>query len=766
MRMPACELCQKILDLEGGRKCDITNTPVHRSWNSFIRSIDEGCPICLNLWREIGRPSATLWRDEPGSYFESYWQWINKPKTANITCQTHWRLGGAITVHFLPCHPLGSFLSASLTRLIPGMPVEEVRKLEDGNVMARVALDKRATLDSSIGLIAVWLSRCQTGHARCQCYPRPSRGQKNYPTRLIDLRTDLQGGLSETWSIVIPEESDAVQFTEYIAVSHRWTEFTPKLFKKHLDRLQKGQPDAVLPPRYQGVFSLCRKLGVRYVWIDSLCIFQDSEDDFRHEASTMTEVYAGALCTLSLSWSSELSCLNCDRDTYATNQRIVSQPIPKHDYDPWNASLPEETSSQPSFRREAIVCTSNDYNRDVVRAPLYGRGWVFQESILAPRVIHVGHDQLYWQCQEELGCETFPWGVPPILGAQVGMHYQDLKRQLNLPSNQILGRLWPQIVEKYSWTTLTYESDRLVAISGLARLVASRVPDDYLAGLWKRRILFELCWSKVSKVPWLERETTVRPGRHGRLSHAPSWSWASSPYPIRMYEIGGSKSNNEPPNLYSFQAPGVKPLAYLQDSHVTPLGPDIFGQIQSASITLTSYLIPLDSIDRISGSGRLSLSMVKLVDPDQIRSCNGENCYIYLDSPPGSHDTALPRFLLPLLLQVNSINVMYGLIIQQQPDIPEDPESTEPHDVRYIRIGMFMKTDLTSNRVFANTLKRAAWRIAEGSAQFQSIESRAFKRRFVRYFGSSGSEQDGTSELNSILDEWAFEGQWTTVTLV
>lgn len=734
--------------------CDVVNTPVHTSWNSFIRSLDEGCPICLNLWREIGWPSVTIWRDEPGSYFESFWQWTNKPKTAVITCQTHWRLGAAVTVHFLPCHPLGSFLSTALTRLVSGIPGEGFRKLEDRNLMACIALDKRATSDSSISLIAVWLSRCQTRHAHCQCYPTPSKTQRNFPTRLIDLHTDSQGGLSGTWSLVIPEDGDTTKFAEYIAVSHRWTEFTPKLLKKDLDRLQRGQPDILLPPRYQGAFSLCRKIGVRYVWIDSLCIFQDSEDDFRHEASTMTEVYAGALCTLSLSWSSEFSCLNEDRKAYTTNQRIITQPIPKHDYDKWNRVLPEETSSHPVLRREAIVCTSNDYDREVARAPLYGRGWVFQESILAPRVIHVGQDQLYWQCQEELGCETFPWGMPPILSNQVGMHYQDLKQQLNLPSDQILGRLWPQIVEKYSSTKLTYESDRLVAISGLARLVASRVPDDYLAGLWKRRILFELCWSKVSKVPWLERPTTVRPSHHSDVLHAPSWSWASSPYPVRFYEVGGSQSNIELPALYSFTGRRVKPLAYLQDSLVVPLGPDIFGQIQSASITLTSYLIPLNSVDRTSGSGRLSLSMISLSEPGRIRSCNGETCYIYLDSPPGSHDTSPPRFLLPLLLQISSIDVMYGLIIQQQPNM------------QYLRIGMFMKTNLTSTGVFANTLLRAAWRIMDRPELFQSTESQFFKQNFKKWFDPLSASIRRLVEADSMGDEWAFKGEWTNVTLV
>lgn len=148
--------------------------------------------------------------------------------------------------------------------------------------------------ESSINPIMEWLDNCSLHHANCRCDSKSTMSERRIPTRLLD----LQGNLSQTWSLVDTGENPA-KYTKYIALSHRWTEDVPKLMEENSKRFHNGELDRILPHRYQVVLALCRKLSVRYIWIDSLCIFQDSPDDFRREAATMVDVYKGAFCNLS-----------------------------------------------------------------------------------------------------------------------------------------------------------------------------------------------------------------------------------------------------------------------------------------------------------------------------------------------------------------------------------------------------------------------------------------------------------------------------------
>ncbi|KAM5356830.1 hypothetical protein ACJ41O_003476 [Fusarium nematophilum] len=98
------------------------------------------------------------------------------------------------------------------------------------------------------------------------------------------------------WSIV-ETNGDAEKYNKYVALSHRWSSDTPQLRQENWHLFKEGQPDDVLPRDYQDILSLCRRLEARYVWIDSLCIFQDSAEDFQREAATMMDVYMNAFFT-------------------------------------------------------------------------------------------------------------------------------------------------------------------------------------------------------------------------------------------------------------------------------------------------------------------------------------------------------------------------------------------------------------------------------------------------------------------------------------
>jgi Heterokaryon incompatibility protein (HET) len=113
------------------------------------------------------------------------------------------------------------------------------------------------------------------------------------PTRVLDL------GYENTSEARLVESSTLPIDHPYMTLSHRWgqTEVI-KLTTATIDRMRNGIPISELPVLYQDAVTACRKLGTRYIWIDSLCIIQDQEQDWIHEASTMGRVYSNSLCNI------------------------------------------------------------------------------------------------------------------------------------------------------------------------------------------------------------------------------------------------------------------------------------------------------------------------------------------------------------------------------------------------------------------------------------------------------------------------------------
>lgn len=151
------------------------------------------------------------------------------------------------------------------------------------------------TPESIASLIRSWSNTCLNEHSKCK-----GRGitSSTVPTRLLDLgNTD-----SDQWNIVETKDN-AEEYRAYVALSHRWAENTPKLLKNGDGyQLQRLYQNSQLPRDYQDIMSICRALPIRYLWIDSLCIFQDSDDDFHSEAGTMAHIYQNAFLTLSICW--------------------------------------------------------------------------------------------------------------------------------------------------------------------------------------------------------------------------------------------------------------------------------------------------------------------------------------------------------------------------------------------------------------------------------------------------------------------------------
>lgn len=226
-----------------------------------------------------------------------------------------------------------------------------------------------------------------------------------------------------------------------------------------------------------------------------------------------------------------------------------------------------QVSVQNQGIKQSLVFVHNDLlHANVDDSPLADRAWVLQERLLAPRKLHFGVSQIFWECRTNYACETFPRELSEAFFTR----YTLLPKQLRPTSPD----LWTRIVSTYSRASLSHSSDKLVAISGIARNLQEQTGDDYLAGLWRKDILSQICW-----------HTFPDPDSQGlRRSNIPSWSWAGVDGEINFKSDESSFFKPEPEIHY------VK-LDNVVVNLVQPAQSNQFGHINGGVLTILSRFL-------------------------------------------------------------------------------------------------------------------------------------------------------------------------------
>ncbi|KAK8123146.1 hypothetical protein PG984_011816 [Apiospora sp. TS-2023a] len=267
-------------------------------------------------------------------------------------------------------------------------------------------------------------------------------------------------------------------------------------------------------------------------------------EDWNDQGTEMCNIYTNAVVNISATGvpNNTHSFLGAyeDRTTVPLPPTIQHRWRSRYEDDQEKPVQDLDSSSKPHEKDDGVDdvwCIVDPYFwwAEVTNTVLLSRGWVFQERYLAPRVLHFGANQLLWECTTLDACETYPRGLPDYVKS--GGH-TDIKR-LKLddtvistdPPKQIVTpdaslQVWCDLVQAYTRTNLTKQSDKLVAFAGVAELVKKlyheaeqpRPNDGYVAGIFERHLIPMLEWH-TSRVPG----ATTRP----REYRAPTWSWAS-----------------------------------------------------------------------------------------------------------------------------------------------------------------------------------------------------------------------------------------------
>ena len=312
-----------------------------------------------------------------------------------------------------------------------------------------------------------WIRTCQTQHKRCSLRETDVRW---YPSRLLDL-----GPIGEDIPTIKVVETETVdmQSSPYITLSHCWgTSTIQALTRSSYDEYRNGVFISALPKTFQDAIVVARRLGIRFLWIDSLCIIQDDIGlaDWLKEAPQMDKVYTNAQYNISAAGSND-SSQGLFFSRSAENLQVKKLALCL-DPSKWSQENPPLT--------RYIITDFFFWENELAQAPLHRRGWVVQERLLAQGVIHFGRDQLFWECQETDACEAYPSGLPSILNIGANTKFKGLDPKIDGKKLREQGphdsesaffayEIWSRIVKAYSKCLLTKPEDKLIAISGIAK---------------------------------------------------------------------------------------------------------------------------------------------------------------------------------------------------------------------------------------------------------------------------------------------------------
>jgi hypothetical protein len=159
----------------------------------------------------------------------------------------------------------------------------------------------------AIEQIKMWLETCEREHYGCKQQGALQHSEIGPPFRLIDIGSSTDANVHLTYS------SDRTRDLKYITLSHRWTDDTreTQLFRSEEGAFFSCMPVRDWPPLFQDTISIARMLDIQYIWIDSLCIVQDSDEDKAVQLQLMDKIYANGVVNLAAITSIEAPTRLC-----------------------------------------------------------------------------------------------------------------------------------------------------------------------------------------------------------------------------------------------------------------------------------------------------------------------------------------------------------------------------------------------------------------------------------------------------------------------
>jgi len=533
-----CRSCKKVLTKSSiifGSKIGIESHKLSSSLDELKRSaIDLHCHLCALVlwvlvreasWEDVNRSrkrkvTMAIYRTRPDSKlgFTLYCQGLTKskgPTKSDIELDQPY-LSSALSLSTLSLSP---FVAKQYLFVIDS---RNPALYEPGSYSSRD--DVQTLSEEYMERARYWMRECEAKHSNCK-----PRNTNFMPTRIVHVGT---------WGTLVPihleisaDSKSLNQERRYCSLSHRWTGDELVLKNANVGAMMKNIPLDCLSKATRDAILITRHLGLRYLWVDTLCIVQDSHEDWTREAATMAHVYENSVCTIAAAGEATVS----KEAAFEARNPLIYM----------DCRIAGSSEDGIYVEGERVFTSEGTIESKLVQHhDLLSRGWVYQEQILSPKIIFFGDREVLWSCQYGKASEERPdgsnhyWGPPDrpmIFGPLISVEELDRSQYDDHSNFRYSGiscfrklqqdlydgprdhaNKWYSLVCEYSSRKLSQEEDRLIALSGLAQRVQERSGWKYLAGLWQPSLLFDLLW-------YQQKEATGR----GKSYIAPTWSWAS-----------------------------------------------------------------------------------------------------------------------------------------------------------------------------------------------------------------------------------------------
>lgn len=396
-------------------------------------------------------------------------------------------------------------------------------------------LQPNVSSDSAIKQCQEWLDDCTSSHEQCR---KPAASQ--LPTRVVDV--------SPTECSDKPRVLETRgKIDEYLTLSYCWGKQQPDglLTSQNVAAYYEQLDISAMSHTFRDAIDLTKRLGFRFIWIDALCILQDSEWDKEKEFSCMRTIYRDSVLTIVASSASGVEeGFLADRSNedlgVLMNKQLIDRGVRTN---PSDIPSPSSTYEIPfRYNHGCMGCMSirtDHYSEDLLE-PVNRRAWTFQEQLLAPRLLLYSSHTLQWRCQsrsrnldDSLHVKLYQYAlVQPLEGNEYQLplradHEKDgdtkQRREPEIWSH------WNNVLYQYSTRQASLPEDKLVALGGVAEGFSRLINSRYLAGLWENRLCEQLLWETLGEVSC--------PAQY----RAPSWSWAAIDGPVMSMEIRKEK---------------------------------------------------------------------------------------------------------------------------------------------------------------------------------------------------------------------------------
>ncbi|OTA90502.1 hypothetical protein M434DRAFT_77842, partial [Hypoxylon sp. CO27-5] len=354
-----------------------------------------------------------------------------------------------------------------------------------------------------------WLDNCQQYH-RCALY------STFRPTRLIDVGDPLHSHLIESTAQSDDWPNSSKDATGYVTLSYVWgAKQDYVLTRDTLQTKLAGLDIQRIPQSVMEAMEVTRRLGFRYIWVDALCIIQDSPEDKLKELPMMAKIYQYSAMTISAASSTSAS------------EGFLKPPYPAiFKVQPFQITIGKGEPQFPymklslGFREEAPE----------VKDPIDSRGWTLQEWTLSSCRLRFSSRGIQWTCNKLVADPSALSGEehrdPPIQFSPEGYVQNYFGETSAIISKASM--MWIEIRSQYAQRSLSFPTDKLSAISAIAAIAAEEHGMTYLAGLWKEALLTDLQWYYIFRSNPTGPLSTVTATQECDTDYiAPSWSWAS-----------------------------------------------------------------------------------------------------------------------------------------------------------------------------------------------------------------------------------------------